>query len=76
MEADRPEVFDRLAHCREKLPGPLSDSVAAYYDEEVGTEEAAASLNINPATLRKRLQRAREALRDCLKAHPSHLPEP
>ena len=74
FEADRPEVFDRLAFCRDKLPAPLSESVTAYYDEEVGTDEAASNLNINPATLRKRLQRAREALRECLESNPSRLP--
>lgn len=73
LEADRPEVFDRLAHCREQLPKPLAESVAAYYDEEVKTDEAAKSLSINPATLRKRLERAREALRQCLKANPTRL---
>ncbi len=73
LDADRPEVFDRLAHCRELLPEPLADSITAYYDEEVKTDEAASSLNINPATLRKRLERAREALRDCLQANPSPL---
>ena len=74
LEADRPEVFDRLAHCREQLPEPLADSISAYYDEDVKTDEAASSLNINPATLRKRLERAREALRDCIKAHAPQLP--
>ena len=73
LEADRPEVFDRLANCREKLPESLADSIAAYYDEEVKTDEAASRLNINPATLRKRLERAREALRDCLETNPSPL---
>ena len=37
LDADRPEVFDRLAHCREQLPEALADSVSAYYDDEVFT---------------------------------------
>ncbi len=59
-------LFDRLADCRAKLPEPLAEAVRAYYDEELGGDQAAASLSLNPATLRKRLERAREALRDCL----------
>ncbi len=66
-QADRPEVFDRLAHCRSLLPAPLSESITVFYDEQLSTEEAAARLDINGATLRKRLERARQALRQCLK---------
>jgi RNA polymerase sigma-70 factor (ECF subfamily) len=40
--------------------------VNAFYDEQLTTEEAATRININAATLRKRLERAREALRQCL----------
>jgi RNA polymerase sigma factor (sigma-70 family) len=65
-QADRPEVFDRLAHCRGQLPSALAESVDAFYDEQLSTEEAAVRLEINGATLRKRLERAREALRQCL----------
>jgi len=72
MEADRPEVFDRLAKCRERLPEPLADSVASFYDEQLSTDEAAARLKINGATLRKRLERARQALRECLERNESY----
>lgn len=65
-QADRPEVFDRLAHCRGQLPDTLAQSVDVFYDQQLSTEEAAARLQINGATLRKRLERAREALRQCL----------
>ncbi len=65
-QADRPEVFDRLAHCRGQLPAGLADSVTVFYDEQLSAEDAAVRLDINPATLRKRLERAREALRQCL----------
>lgn len=65
-QADQPEVFDRLAHCRSRLPATLAESVNAFYDEQLTTEEAATRININAATLRKRLERAREALRQCL----------
>lgn len=70
-QADRPEVFDRLAHCRSLLPGALADSINVFYDEQLSTEEAAVRLDINGATLRKRLERARDALRQCLQLKPT-----
>lgn len=72
LEADRPEVFDRLAHCRDRLPETLAESLEAYYDDQLSTDEAAKKLKINGATLRKRLERARQALRECLDRTPSH----
>ena len=65
-QADRPEIFDHLAGCREQLPAPLAESINAYYDQSLSTDEAAAQLGINGATLRKRLERDREALRECV----------
>ena len=73
LEADRPEVFDRLENCRERLPEKLAESVTTYYDDEIGTAEAARRLKIYPSTLRERRERARIALRDCLEANPSPL---
>jgi len=70
-QADRPEVFDRLAHCRSQLPIILAKSIAVFYDDQLSTEEAAVRLDINGATLRKRLERAREALRQCLQMKPT-----
>ena len=70
-QADRPEVFDRLAHCRSQLPEVLAASINVFYDEEMTTEEAAVHLEINGATLRKRLERARQALRQCLQLNPT-----
>lgn len=66
-QADRPEIFDRLADCRSQLPAALADSITAFYDDALDTDEAAGRLQINGATLRKRLERAREALRNCLR---------
>jgi len=70
-QADRPEVFDRLAHCRGQLPDTLAQSINVFYDEDISTEEAAVRLDINGATLRKRLERARQALRHCLQLKPT-----
>ncbi len=61
-----PGVFVKLEGCLEKLPEGLSASVQQFYYEEKSSEEAAASLDIASGTLRKRLERARQALRDCL----------
>jgi len=60
------EMFDQLEDCLERLPEPMHEVVDRYYyrDEPSGT--IASALEIGAAALRKRLQRAREALRDCL----------
>ncbi|MBB5352459.1 RNA polymerase sigma-70 factor (ECF subfamily) [Haloferula luteola] len=60
------ELFDRLEECRGKLPSPMADAVRLTYDEGRSSEEAAALLSTSAAALRKRLERAREALRECL----------
>ena len=70
-QADRPEIFDRLANCREQLPPPYAASISACYDEKLSTDEAAIRLGISGATLRKRLERARTALRLCLQQKTS-----
>lgn len=63
---DRGDVFVALEDCLRRLPDGLGEPVRRfYYDNEPG-EGVAASLGLDPAALRKRLQRAREALRDCL----------
>ena len=62
-------LLDRLAECREKLPAALALAVHAYYDaDDRDGEQAAASLDIHHATFRKRLERARAALRQCLES--------
>ena len=61
-------LLDRLADCRSKLPETLSLAVHAYYDDGHDGDGAAASLGIPPATFRKRLERARSALRLCLES--------
>ena len=58
--------FDQLTDCLEKLPETLRGPVMAHYYEDLSTAEAAAQLNTSEAATRKRLQRAREALKNCL----------
>ena len=65
-EADQPAIFDRLADCRARLPEALELTLRSCYDEALSGRDAAEQLHINEATLRKRLERAREALRQCL----------
>jgi RNA polymerase sigma factor CnrH len=62
-------LLERLADCRSKLPEALSLAVHAYYDEDRDGDEAASALGIPPATFRKRLERARSALRLCLESN-------
>jgi len=59
-------LLERLSDCRSKLPENLSLAVHAYYDENRDGDGAAEALGIPPATFRKRLERARTALRQCL----------
>jgi len=61
-----PTVFIHLEKCLGKLPETMAKAIKATYHDGLSTEEAAAALKINGATLRKRLQRARTALRECI----------
>ena len=64
--AGRSDVLDALEQCLDRLPDNLRDTVTAcYYTGQTG-DEAASSLGISPAAARKRLQRARDLLRDCI----------
>lgn len=59
-------LFERLAECREKLPEPMQEAVTLCYDEGRTSDEASEVLSLSPSAFRKRLERAREALRNCL----------
>lgn len=67
-------VFDYLDQCLERLPDTLCATIAAFYYEGRSGEEAADHLGIAPAAIRKRLQRARVLLKQCidnkLSSHP------
>ena len=64
--AKRPAVFEDLADCREKLPAEMGQVVGLSYDEGLKSEAVGVKLGISAATVRKRLERARGLLRDCL----------
>ena len=65
-DAPDSELFDRLDNCRQKLPADLRSAIDATYEEGRTSKEAAEVLDTTPSALRKRLERARTALRQCL----------
>ncbi len=60
------QVFDRLEICMKRLPETLAAAVKAFYYDGLDGEGVAKNLEVNAATVRKRLERARCALRECL----------
>jgi RNA polymerase sigma-70 factor (ECF subfamily) len=66
-EAEKP-LFEALQECRDLLPEALADAVQAFYYDGMNGAEASEQLGVNAATLRKRLERARLALHQCLQS--------
>lgn len=62
-------VFIKLEQCMSKLPDGMLGAIRSFYYEGRSSEEAAEKLQVSGSTLRKRLERAREALRMCLAGH-------
>lgn len=60
------EFFDQLKDCLDKLPETLLGPVVTHYYQDLSTAEAAKQHQTSEAAIRKRLQRAREALKACL----------
>ncbi|NLT71420.1 MAG: RNA polymerase sigma factor [Verrucomicrobiaceae bacterium] len=63
-------LFDALEHCLARLPDSLRSVVEAYYYEGWSGDETATRLDLAPAAVRKRLQRARTLLKQCLEQQP------
>ena len=59
-------IFATVENCLGRLPDNLRESVQAFYFENRDGEDAARSLDISSANLRKRLERARGLLHDCI----------
>ncbi len=59
-------LFDSLDQGLKRLPDTLRDAVIAFYYEGRNGDEIAERLNIEPAAVRKRLQRARTILKQFL----------
>ena len=63
---DESDLFEALRDCLNRLPENLSEAITACYFEGRTGDEAADHLGIAPAAVRKRLQRARVLLKECL----------
>ncbi|MDA0810851.1 MAG: sigma-70 region 4 domain-containing protein [Verrucomicrobia bacterium] len=68
------DVFEALEDCMEQLPDTLRGAVDAFYLKDLSGADAAKNTGSSEASLRKRLQRARALLKDCLtnKATDNH----
>jgi RNA polymerase sigma factor CnrH len=68
-------LFDALEQCLDRLPENLRTVIDAFYYEGRSGDEVAELLQVAPAAVRKRLQRARTLLKQCLdsKSGQSHL---
>ncbi len=63
---DESDLFEALRDCLHRLPDNLTEAIMACYYEGRTGDEAADHLGIAPAAVRKRLQRARVLLKECL----------
>ncbi len=59
-------IFEIVGECVERLPANFKAAVGRYYFEGLDSEQAAAVLEISSANLRKRLERARALLHECI----------
>ncbi len=59
-------VFEIVEGCLSKLPDNLRAAVKQFYFEDRSGDDAANDLDISPANLRKRLERARGLLHECI----------
>jgi len=59
-------LFIALEACLSDLPETLSVAVKAFYRDDLDTKDAAEQVGVQHATFRKRLERARVALRNCI----------
>lgn len=57
-----------LAHCIERLPAHFRDSIELRYRTEATILEAATAAEVGREAMKKRLQRARAMLAECLRA--------
>jgi RNA polymerase sigma-70 factor (ECF subfamily) len=64
----RRPLFEALDECCRKLPQALRKVVQLFYFDDLRGGEVAAALKVNAATVRKRLERARAALHQCLQS--------
>lgn len=65
-QTGKAELFDALEDCLRHLPDTLGEVVRRFYYRDESGETISGALGIEVPTIRKRLQRGREALRTCL----------
>ncbi|HUR39315.1 MAG TPA: sigma-70 family RNA polymerase sigma factor [Planctomycetota bacterium] len=65
-EEDRVDALAALRLCREELGDHIGDTLDLFYAEHQSCADIAARLHVSEVVVRKRLQRARDVLGDCL----------
>jgi len=63
----RGDALAALRVCREELGDHIAETLDLFYSEQKSCADIAATLKITEIVVRKRLQRAREALAGCMK---------
>ena len=63
----RGDALAALRACREELGDHITETLDLFYSEQRSCADIAAQLQTSEVVIRKRLQRAREVLGDCLK---------
>ncbi len=71
---DKNPLFNKLEDCLQKLPATLREAVDACYFQTHSSDEAAATLGTAATAIRKRLERARTALRQCIESSDAMSP--
>ena len=66
-EEGRGDALAALRDCRGQLGGHIAETLDLFYSEQRSCADIATRLKTTEMVVRKRLQRAREALGDCLK---------
>jgi RNA polymerase sigma-70 factor (TIGR02943 family) len=68
MELETREFWEIVSRCLAKLPGSLADAFLLRELDGLDSEQVQQALGITPASLWKRLHRARLLLRECLQS--------
>ncbi len=66
---DFESVLQKLRACMDALTRDQQECVQLAYRQDIPMREVAAALGANEETIKKRLQRARASLAECLRAH-------
>ena len=65
-EEGRGDALEALRRCREELGPHIGETLDRFYADRLSCAEIAARLGVSEMVIRKRLQRARDVLGDCL----------